>query len=65
MNTVRKQVGSEEQKSKDMKDAKPQATLTALRKEKTTKMYFRYYFSVWSVANVARMNVKQFKWNGV
>lgn len=48
-----------------MKDAKPQATLTALRKEKTTKMYFRYYFSVWSVANVARMNVKQFKWNGV
>lgn len=35
------------------------------KKKKTTKMYFQYYFSIWSVANVARMNVKHFKWNGV
>jgi len=49
-----------------MKGAKPQKTLTALRKEKNpTKMYFGYYFSIWSVANVARINVRQYKWNGV
>lgn len=55
---VREQVGSEEQKSKEMKDAKPQKT-------QATKMYFQCYFPIWSVADVARMNVKQFKWSGV
>lgn len=47
----------------EMKNMKPQKILTALKKEEKERIL--QYCIVWSVANVARMNVKHFKWTCV